>query len=423
MRTITFLCVLAVGIIAVTAGAADWPMFRGPGVDGMTSEPETPTTWSDTENIAWSSPLPRPGNGSPIVVGRQVLICSAEDDRGHGRSLLCFDAANGKQQWKQTVTIDQTLPTHKTNPYGSSTPASDGQRVVVWHGSAGLHAYDMAGKPLWSRDLGTFRHMWGYGTSPIIIGDRVILHTGPGKQVFVLAFDLETGEELWRHEEPVAGDGERNEQKKYMGSWCTPVPTQVDGRTLAVCAMATRVCGFDVQTGEPVWYCQGVAGDRGDLAYASPMIEGDLCVVLAGFQGPSLAFRMQGSGDITDASRLWRNERQNPQTIGTGLLLGGYLYRIGAGPNMIDCLDAKTGETIWKDRAEGGAYWGSISYNGQLAYATDQSGTTLVFRPSPKGLEKISANPLRDHCNATPALADGRIYIRTADKLWCIAKP
>lgn len=406
--------------IASVAQADDWPSFRGPNGDGTTRADEYPIHWSASENIVWSAPLPWAGNGSPIVVGNKVLVASSEDSDGLGRSLLCFHADDGRKLWKQTVSCDEKMPTHKTNPHGSSTPASDGQTVVVWHASAGLHAYSMDGELKWSRDLGKFRHMWGYGTSPIIVGDRVILHTGPGEQVFVLAFDLSSGEELWRHQEPIDGNGERNSDGHYMGSWATPVRLQVGDQTLVVCSMATRVCGFDVESGELVWFCEGLRGERGDLAYSSPMISGDICVAIGGFRGPGLAFRIEGTGNIT-GNQLWTNER-NPQNIGTGLLLDGYLYRVGAGPSVIDCLDMKTGDVVWEDRAAGGTYWGSLVYDGKRAFATARDGATVVFEPSPMGYKQLAVNPLGDDCNGTPALANGRIYIRTFSKLWCVGE-
>jgi hypothetical protein len=408
----------AVLSVAQIGYAEDWPGFRGPHGNGMTQASHHPTRWSDSENVLWSVNMPRPGNGSPIVVANKVFVASAEDEEGLRRSLLCFDASGGEPLWKQRVDYAHKMPTHKTNPYGGSTPASDGKTVVVWHGSAGLHAYSTKGDLLWSRALGEFRHMWGYGTSPVIVGERVVLHTGPGKQVFVAAFDLRSGEELWRHEEPVDGTGERNSAGHYMGSWATPVVIESSGRTLAVCSMATRVCGFDVETGDVVWFCEGLRGEQGDLAYSSPMIRGDRCVAIGGFRGPGLAFRIRGAGNLTD-QRLWTNDK-NPQSIGTGLLLGGYVYRVGAGPSVLDCLDAKTGKVVWEDRAAGGTYWGSLVYDGELAMATDKDGSTIVFEPSPDGLQQVALNKLNDECNATPALAGDRVYLRTFKKLWCI---
>jgi outer membrane protein assembly factor BamB len=407
-------------VLASSVRAEDWPAFRGPHGNGTTTQPDTPLHWSASDGILWSAPLPRGGNGSPIVVANQVLLTSAEDEAGKTRTLLSFDADTGKPLWQQPVTIESKMPTHKTNPYGGSTPASDGKRVVVWHGSAGLHAYDLQGNPLWSRALGEYRHMWGYGSSPVIVGDRVILHTGPGQKVFVLAFDLESGEELWRHEEPIDGNGERNADNQYMGSWATPVVIKQPGdRRVAVVALATRVCGFDVNDGKVLWSCEGLAGERGDLAYSSPLIEGQRCVMFGGFKGPSIGFQITGEGERTERQRLWR-ETKNPQNIGTGLMLGGYVYRVGAGPNLIDCIEAENGNVVWQQRWNGKAFWSSIAYDGNHAYATDQAGTTVVFKPSTGGFREVARNKLDDTCNATPALAKGRVYIRTYEKLWCI---
>lgn len=396
--------------------AADWPQFRGPQGNGVAASGDFPTVWDASRNVRWSVDLPRPGNGSAIAVGDKVFVCSAEDPKGLRRSLICLNADDGKQLWTKTVTLEKEMPTHKTNPYAGSTPACDGKHVIAWHATAGLHAYDMQGEKLWSRDLGEFRHMWGYGSSPIIVGDRVILNSGPGEEVFVAAFDLETGETIWRHNEPVEGNGQRNLSGKYMGTWSTPVPINRDGRQLAVVAMHKRILALDLQTGKVVWFFR-VISDRGDLAYSAPMIEDDLCFFTAGFKGPSMAFLMKGTGDIT-SNELWRDET-SPQSIGTGALLDGHAYRICAGANLIDCLDAKTGKVLWQQRQKG-AFWGSLSLSGDIAYVTDQRGNTVVFRPSPDGFQPIAENDLGDPSNATPALSNGRIYLRTKKKLWCI---
>ena len=157
-------------ITTAYAAAADWPAFRGPHGNGISLETEAPTNWSSTENIRWKVSLPRPGNGSPIVVDGRVFVTSAEDEQGRRRSLYCLDSTNGEKLWVRSVDFDETMPTHKDNPYCATTPVSDGERVVVWHGSAGLWCYDLQGKELWNRNLGEFRHMWGYATSQLFTG-------------------------------------------------------------------------------------------------------------------------------------------------------------------------------------------------------------------------------------------------------------
>ncbi len=400
---------------------ADWPQFRGPQGNGVASSRAAPTRWGPERNIAWKVRLPRPGNGSPIISGESVFVTSAEDSEGKRRSLYCFDRKTGKQRWVRTVEIDRVMPTHKTNPYGGSTPAADGRRVVVWHGSAGLACYDFAGHKLWSRDLGEFRHIWGYGTSPVLFAGKVILHTGPGARVFVTALDLETGKTLWETEEPVDHKDEgRNEAGKYEGSWATPVIAEVGGRPTIVCTMPTRVTAYDLETGKLLWWCRGIRGPRGDLAYSSPIIQGDRCVALGGYGGPAIGFRMGGSGDITDAQRLWRVEK-NPQSIGSGVFIGDHVYRINAArPAPIECLDAQTGEVVWKSNAKDGICWGSLVVVGKIGYVTNQQGRTLVFRIDPQQYVEVARNELGERCNSTPAIADGQIIIRTFRHLICI---
>ena len=400
--------------------AADWPAFRGPQGTGLSVDPSAPIHWGPDHNIAWKATLPRPANGSPIVSNGKVFVTSAEDEAGMQRSLYCFGRYSGIKLWVQTVHFGKRMPTHKTNPHGGSTPVSDGQHVVVWHGSAGLYCYDMNGKELWSRDLGEFRHMWGYGTSPIIRQETVILHTGPGKRAFISAFDLETGQQLWETEESAqGGNGEKRADGEYMGSWSTPVLAHVNGRDQLILMMPSRVNGYDPNSGELIWTVDGLRHDRGSLAYSSPVIADDICFVTGGFQGPAMAFRIGGRGNLTEKSRMWRNEK-NPQNIGSGVYVDGYVYRPNAGPGTIECIDPRTGEILWEDRGAGGGYWGSIVGAGGLLYATNQKGTTLVFKPSPQAYEQVAENKMGESSNATPAISDGQIFLRTAGHLFCI---
>src|SRR5690606_15735417 len=138
--------------------------------------------------IKWKVELPDAGNSTPIVWGDRVFISQAENE-GKLRSLICFHRADGRQLWKQTIEYDEPETTHRTNPYCSSSPATDGQRIFVWHGSAGFFAYDLDGKELWRKDLGQFEHIWGNASSPVLYDGKVILHAGPGTPTFLVAMD------------------------------------------------------------------------------------------------------------------------------------------------------------------------------------------------------------------------------------------
>lgn len=395
-------------------------MFRGIDGNGIAREKEFPLSWDAEKNVKWKTALPAKGNGSPIVSNGRVFLVSANKE-GTQRSLLCLDRKSGKQLWEQRVSYSGENKTHKTNPYGSSTPAADGEKVVVWHSSAGLYCYDFEGKEIWHRDLGEFKHMWGYGSSPVLHEGKIFLHCAPGARVFVTAIDLETGKTLWKTDEVQKGNGERNENNKYMGSWTTPVLAEIDGAWQVICSMSTRVNAYDPETGSILWSCEGLSGKKGDLAYASPLVLGDVCIAFAGFGGPAMGIKLGGKGDITDESRLWRVEK-NPQRIGSGIFLNGYVYLANAGPNTFQCINPKTGEVLWQERSGGPAHWGSMVYAAGHIFVTNQSGTTFVINPDSQKLEIVGKNTIEEGSNSTPAFSDGEIFLRTFENIYCIGK-
>jgi outer membrane protein assembly factor BamB len=398
--------------------ADDWPAFRGPAGNGLSSESKAPTIWAPDKNIKWKVALPQKGNGSPIVSNGRVFVAGSEDKEGKVRALYCFDRKDGKQIWVKKVDFGKEMRTHKDNSHSPSTPASDGKSVVVWHGSAGLHCYDFDGKSLWSRDLGEFDHLWGEGTSPVIHDGKVFLNSGPGKKkVFVAAFKLGTGETIWEKEEPVKGDGDMNEKDQYQGSWTTPLIV----KDQVICAMPTRVVAYAPNDGKLLWSCDGLRFDKGDLAYSSPVVVGDTCVVLGGFMGVGLGVKLGGSGDVTATHRLWRNDLKGAQSIGSPIAVGDHVYYPFDQKNVIDCIDPKTGQSVWRERQKSG-FWGSIVMAGGNAYVTDQKGRTVVFKPSPEKFELVAVNELKEDSNATPAISNGEIFIRTAKNLYCIAE-
>ncbi len=414
-------CIALAALVSGPLYGDDWPGFRGRAGNGISNESSAPVTWSANQNIKWKAPLPRPANGSPIVSNGRVFVTSAQDDDGRKRSLLCFDRNDGKELWTHTVDFAKTMPTHKTNPYCGTTPAANGEVVVVWHASAGLVCLDFEGKELWSRDLGEFEHIWGYGTSPVIYKDRVILHTGPGVRNFVAAFDLQTGKTIWEADEQHQGkDSSSREDGKYKGSWCTPIIANVDGADQVICTMPTRVVAFDPIDGGVIWTCDGIRGPKGDLSYSSPLLGESVLVSIGGFSGPGLGVRLGGHGNITDSNRLWRNE-SNPQSIGSGVFLDGYIYRPNASsPGTLECLDPKTGKVVWTERS--GSSWGSVVYAAERCYLTNQDGTTQVFVPNPDKYESLASNRLGEPSNSTPAVSDGQIFIRTFGHLYCIGE-
>lgn len=403
--------------IASTAGAGDWPAFRGPDGNGVAQEDKAPLHWGPAKNVRWKAPLPGPGNSSPIVSHGHVFVTCAEE-QGRKRNLYCFDRQTGERLWVRTVKLATTEPTHRSNPYCASTPAADGSRVVVWHGSAGVFCYSFDGKEVWKRDLGPMRHEWGYASSPILHRGKVLLNFGPGSRTFLAALDLGTGELLWKQDEPGGLDAT---DKKMIGSWSTPIVVQVDGKEQVLCSMPTRVIACDPETGSLLWACAGLGDEKADLVYASPLVADGIGVAFTGWiSGPTIGFKLGGSGDVTVSNRLWLEKQ--PQRIGSGVAVDGCVYLVNAGPGTAQCLECRTGKVRWTDRLAGGESWGSLVLAAGRLYVTSRRGVTTVFRPNPEKLDVLASNDLGEPSHATPAVSDGQIFLRTDGHLYCIAE-
>lgn len=398
--------VVAVSVVIVKqAEADDWRSFRGNNRDGKSSEEGVPLEWDTQKNIKWKVKLPCGGNSSPISVGQRVLVNCAEDEKGHGRSLYCFDADSGKQLWVQTVRYDQIEGTHSGNPYCASTPASDGKLVVVWHGSAGVYCYDLEGREVWKTDMGPFRHKhnWGYASSPLIHGEMVYLNCGPEPQ-FVVGIRVKDGKIVWKTDE--SGNG----------SWGSPVLANVDGQVQLVVFQAGRVNGYDVANGKVLWTCE----TGGTLVYTDVIVGEKVAVAMSGRMGPAIGFSPGGSGNVTATRRLWVT-KESPQRISNGVLIGEHLY-VANEPGLIECVEAATGKKLWEHKLAGERFWSAIISTPGRLYVTSQTGTTFVFAADPKEWKLLATNRLGEYVNGTPAISGGRIFVRTWKNLWCVEK-
>ena len=404
-------------LLSLTVRAGDWPQFRGPLGNGVAQEYKAPLHWGPTNNVRWKATLPGPGNSSPIVSHGRVFVTCAEDS-GKKRNLYCFDRRTGKQLWMQTVEFPIVEPTHQSNPYCGSTPVADGARVVVWHGSPGIFCYDFDGKELWKKDLGEVRNEWGYGSSPILHRGKVILNFGPGDRAFLTALDLKTGKLLWKYDEP---GGPKTLLKGNWGSWSTPIVAKVGGKDQILCSMLTQVVACDPKTGACLWFLEGLAEEKVDLIYASPVVSAGIGVAFTGWgNGPTIGFKLGGAGDVTASNRLWL-ERQ-PQRIGSGVVVDGLVFIVNAGPGTAQCMECQTGKLRWTERLDGGESWGSVVMAAGRLYVTSRRGVTTVFRPDPEKFELLAMNDLGEPSNATPAISDGQIFLRTDGHLYCIAE-
>ena len=415
---------IAATLTAVLAPADNWPAWRGSDGLGVTTATNLPTQWSRTENVKWRIDLPAPGNSTPIVWGGRVFLTQPKPG-GH-RALLAIDRATGKLLWEASVQWEGDDPTHATNPHASASPATDGERVVAWFGSAGIVAYDMNGKELWKRDLGRQRHTWGYASSPVIHGDRVFLNFGPGDRAFLLALDKKTGKTLWQADVP-AGEGVKFanwDPRDMYGSWSTPLIVRDGSRDLLVVTHPRKLVAHDPANGKPVWSAEGM----GDLVYPSPIVgrtgKGDRVIVApSGFQGPSMVVKLGGTGDVTASHRLW-HVAKSKNLIGSGVVVDGYLYWVDT-TGIAQGIELSTGEVMWTQRispkAKDGGVWSSVVRNGSNLYVNNKSGETVVFKANAREFQTVAVNSVEEPTNSSIVAIDNEIFLRTHASLWCIA--
>ena len=418
--------VAGVLLLATCAARADnWPAWRGPEGSGVAEEKHLPLTWSPTENVRWKVPLPDRGNSTPIVWEDRVFVTQAIEKDGR-RTVMCFNRADGLLLWQDGPVYKEAEETHDENPHCSASPVTDGRRVFAFFGSAGLYCYDLYGNKVWQRDLGKFQHQWGYAASPILSGDLCILNFGPSERSFLVALDKKTGATVWQ----VAISGSRSakrtdgfagqEERGMIGSWTTPILINANGLTELVACFPEQVRAFDPRNGRQLWFCNGL----NPLVYASPIYGGGVVVAMGGFLGTSIAVRPGDQGDVTATNRLWQAIRTKNR-LGSGVISGDYVYVLDT-PGVAECLELKTGKVVWEERLKGlGAKaesWSSMVLAGDRIYVLNQSGDTIVLKASPQ-FKVLAINSIGGELtNASHAVSDGELFIRTHRNLWCIGQ-
>ena len=430
MKTISASVVAFALVCFVSFGAfaADWPAWRGDlAGSGAAGKVAIPTEWGPDKNVRWRVELPERGNATPIIVGNRVFVPQAIEAK-NWRGVMCFNRADGKLLWKQGVTYEKRERTHRANPYCSASPATDGERVIVSYGSAGVVCYDLDGKELWKRDFGAIDHVWGNSTSPVIHGDLCIHYHGPGGGAFLIALDKRTGKTVWKFDEPKWVPGKRTDGFKgrdgegIIGSFSTPIivtPRDDSAQTELIMSFPMEVRSFDPKTGKELWRCGGL----NPLVYTSPVYspDNDVLIAMGGYYGNSIGVTLGGDGDVTESHRKWQ-EIRHVGGIGSGVVKDGKLYYADAG-GVAYCIDTTNGKTLWKGRIPGlSKSWGSLLLVGDLIYTLSQSGETVVFKADPAALTVVAHNKLGEMTNSSLAPAGSDVFVRTHEALWCIGK-
>jgi outer membrane protein assembly factor BamB len=465
--------VLAAHLLAVAPSvlASDWTQFRGSNSSGRAAAgPALPVEIGPDTNVLWKTELP-PGHSSPVVVGDRVYLTGVRDKK---LITVALDRRNGKVLWEVVAPSATLEKVHKIGSHAQSTPVADSERVVSFFGSCGLFCYDRAGKLLWQRPMGPFKNDFGAGSSPILVGDWVILCQDHDQGSFLEALDKRTGKTVWK-----------TDRSEFLRGYCTPVLWDVAGKKQLVVAGTLRVVGYDLSTGKEVWTVRGIArtvcmtpvvGDDGLLYVAGWSAGGDADArievepfdevikrldkngngkleanelttgpiaerfsqvdvdkdgsitreeyerfrsLFQKGQNLVLAIGPGGVGDVTDSHVAWRNTKQVP-FCASPLFVGGLVFTVKDG-GFLASLDARDGKLIKRERLPGlGNYYSSpVTGDGKVYLLSERGRLTVVS--AEKDWQVLAASDFEEDVYATPALLDGKIYLRTAGHLYCFA--
>jgi outer membrane protein assembly factor BamB len=419
--------------LSLTCGLAaddDWARWRGPYDTGM-ARGDAPLRWSDTERVAWKAAVPGRGHSSPVIWGNRIFLTTAvpvadppasgsEGPAGGRRAggllvehqflVLCFDRQTGKVLWERTARVAAPHEGHhpQYGSFASNSPITDGRHVYAYFGSRGLYAYTLDGQLVWEKDFGPFTmyNTFGEGSWPMLEGDKLVMVLDHQRDSFIVALDKNTGRELWRT------------PREGATSWTGALVTTHAGRKQVIVPASPKVCGYDFETGKLLWETAGL----GQNAIPAVVAADGLAFAMSGYRNPNLlAIRLGRDGDLagTDAI-VWTNQRGNPYSA-SPVLHDGKLYLL-TDSGMLSCFEARTGKPYYHQVRLPKPYnfkASPVGANGKL-YLSSEEGDVIVVRLGEK-FEVLATNTLADQkFIATPAIAEGAIYLRGQNTLFWI---
>lgn len=398
--------------------AEDWPQWRGPSLNGTSTEKNLPVHWSTTENVAWKLAMPGKTGSTPIIWGNYIFLSVADGD---DLALWCVDKTKGTPVWKKLV-AQGNYKVNKQN-MSSPSPVTDGKNVYVMTGTGVLKGFDFSGNERWMReiqkDYGRFGLNWGYASSPLLYEDSLYVQVLHGMKTrdpsYVLRIDKKTGKTVWRVIRPT--DAVRESPDSYT----TPTLLRYGNHVEIVVSGGDCVTGHDPNTGEELWRGTGFNPDKNPnhRIIASPVVYDDVVYVPTRVR-PLIAFRAGGRGDISQSHKLW--SFMNGPDVPTPVTDGKYFYSVND-RGIVWCLDAKTGQEIWGgQRVKPATYSSSPVLADGNVYITNEDGLTTVLKAGPK-FEVMSENDLNDYTLSSAAISDGHIFLRTEHFLYAIGKP
>jgi outer membrane protein assembly factor BamB len=421
MKQITFILLvgifLAIGLLERSASAENWPQWRGPALNGVSNEKNLPVKWTTEENVVWKTALPEWSGSTPIIWRNHIFLNVAE--KGN-LFLWAVDKTKGTVLWKQPLGSGD-VKMRKQN-MSSPSPVTDGRSVYIMTGTGVLKGFDFAGKELWSRDIqkeyGEFGLLWGYASSPLLFEDSLYVQVLHGMKTdapsYVMRINKKDGKTVWKVDRPT------NAIRESPDSYTTPGLLRFGKSTEIVITGADCATGHDIATGKELWRANGLNPDNNQnyRIVASPIIFNDIIYAPTRVK-PLLALKAGGRGDITTSHVLW-SFAYGPD-VPTPVTDGKYFYIVND-RGIMWCLDARTGAEVYgQQRIKPGTYSGSPVLADGKIYVTNEEGLTTVVAAGPK-FEVLAENPLNDYVLSSPAISDGRIYIRTAQHLYAIGK-
>lgn len=388
-------------VAPIQVAPSDWPWWRGPERSGIAAADQNPPLeWNvekDVEkNVLWKVPVPGRGHGSATVVGDQVFLATAEVDR-QVQSVLCFDRNSGKKLWQAEVHQDGLeVKGNGKATLASSTVACDGERLFINFlnsGSVYTTALSRDGEKLWQTEITRYQVHQGYGSSPAVHENLVLVSADNKAGGAIAALHRGTGEILWKHERP------------STPNYTSPILLTTAGKPQLLFSGCNLVSSFSPLTGETLWEVGGATTE----CVTSIVTDGQLVFTSGGYPRNHIsAVKADGSGEVA-----WENKVR--VYVPSMLVRDGYLYAVtDAGVAM--CWKSATGEEIWKGRL-GGNFSSSPILVGDRIYATNEAGTTYVFSASPEEFELLGKNEIRGEVFATPSICGSRIYLRVAEQI------
>jgi len=423
---------LGVGLASViqqAPAAENWPQWRGPAGTGVSSEREIAIVWHEDRGLFWKTPLPEWGTSTPAIWDDAIFLTSHTAD--NKLLLLRLDKPTGKILWQQEVGSGEavrdapkrfTQKFHPLHNLASPSPVTDGKTVVVHFGNGDLAAYDFAGQQLWKRNLqqdhGSYSIWWGHANSPVIYKDTVIsvcmqdsladLQDEP-VQSYLVAHDLLTGRQKWLTRRMTKAAAEQ------CDAYTTPILTEYRGSMQLIVMGGNQLDAYDPVGGKQLWFLPNLVGGR---TVTGPTVQGDFIFATRGMRGPILAVQPKKSGENDFKCIAWDYKEGTPDTC-TPVVWNELLFAV-SDDGIARCIHAPSGNLRWKERLKGKYKASPIAVDGRIFFLNTE-GLCTVVSAQPR-FDKLVENKLDDETIASPAVSDGRIYIRGKQFLYCIGK-